>query len=132
MALIIPNESEVDVLSAFIGRPQLSTIVLRLYGNDFAPTDIDNAGSFLDVSIAGYAPIQLSEANWVITAGDPPSTLTYPQVTFNFTGGGIIYGWYMHRQQGFRMVAAERFDSAPLTIPSGGGTLKITPVITLN
>lgn len=129
MALVIPNNGEGDGLDAFVGKTLPSTLVLRLYSSNTTPAETDTAASYTEYAAAGYSAIVLTAASWTTTEG-APSSAAYAQQTFTMTGAGDAYGYYMTRNTGGRIAVAERFTSAPFSIPSGGGTIKVTPQIT--
>lgn len=129
MALVIPNNGEGDALDAFVGKTLPSTLVLRLYSSNTTPAETDTAASYTEYAATGYSAIVLTAASWTTTEGAPSST-AYAQQTFTMTGAGDAYGYYMTRNTGGRIAVAERFTGAPFSIPSGGGTIKVTPQIT--
>lgn len=129
MALVIPNNGEGDALDAFVGKTLPSTLVLRLYSSNTTPAETDTAASYTEYAATGYAAIVLTASSWTTTEGAPSNT-AYAQQTFTMTGAGDAYGYYMTRNVGGRIAVAERFTGAPFSIPSGGGTIKVTPQIT--
>lgn len=129
MALVVPNNGEGDALDGFTGKTALSTLVLRLYSSNTTPAETDTAATYTEYTATGYAAITLTAASWTTTEGAPSNT-AYAQQTFTMTGAGDAYGYYMTRNTGGRIALAERFTGAPFSIPSGGGTIKVTPQIT--
>lgn len=129
MSLVVPNHGEGDALKAFVAHTAMSDLVLRIFASNTTPAETDTAATFTEFSATGYSAITLTGANWTITEG-APSDAAYAQQTFTMTGAGDAYGYYMTRATGGRLALAERFTSAPFSIPSGGGTIKITPQIT--
>lgn len=129
MPLVVPNNGEGDALDAFTGKAAASALILRLFSNNITPAETDTAATYTEFAATGYAAITLTPASWTTTEGAPSST-AYAQQTFTMTGAGDAYGYYMTRTTGGRIALAERFTGAPFSIPSGGGTIKITPQIT--
>lgn len=129
MALVVPNNGEGDALDAFTGKTAMSTLILRIFGSNTTPAETDTAATFTEYAAPGYSAITLTAANWTTTEGAPSQTV-YAQQTLTMTGAGDAYGYYMTRQTGGRLALAERFTGAPFSIPSGGGTIKVTPQIT--
>lgn len=129
MTIMIQNNAEGDALDGFTGKTALSTLVLRLYSNNITPAETDTAATYTEYGATGYSAIVLTAANWTTTEGAPSHT-DYAQQTFTMTGAGDAYGYYYTRNTGGRVAGAERFTGAPFSIPAGGGTIKITPVIT--
>jgi hypothetical protein len=54
------------------------------------------------------------------------TTASYPEQTFTMTAASTDYGVYITNNAGTQVLWAERFSDAPHTLPSGGGTEKIT------
>lgn len=129
MTLVVCNNGEGDALDAFTGKTLPSTLVLKLYGSNTTPAETDVAATFTEYTATGYSSITLTAASWTTTEGAPSNT-AYAQQTFTMSGAGDAYGYYMVRNTGGRLAVAERFTSAPFVIPSGGGTIKVTPVVT--
>jgi hypothetical protein len=48
---------------------------------------------------------------------------------FSFAGANSLYGWYMTDAANTKVYAAGNFVSPPISVPSGGGTLTVTPTL---
>ena len=129
MALVVPNNGEGDALDAFTAKTAATALIMRLYSNNITPAETDTAATYTEYAATGYAAITLTAASWTTTEGAPSNT-AFAQQTYTMSGAGDAYGYYMTRTAGGRIALAERFTSAPFSIPSGGGTIKITPQIT--
>jgi hypothetical protein len=129
MPLVVPNNGEGDALDAFVAKTAMTALILRLYSNNITPAETDTAATYTEYAATGYAAITLTGASWTTTEGAPSQTV-FAQQTFTMTGAGDAFGYYMTRTTGGRIALAERFTGAPFSIPSGGGTIKITPQIT--
>jgi hypothetical protein len=137
MALVVPDEGERATLRAAIKDAVPESLVLKLYKNDRSPADDDDASAFVEATIPGYASVALARANW----NDPAtvagvSTMTYPQVTFAFTGPGDVVGYYLVGATSGVLWWAERLFGPPDYPAAGqhfvnGDTLKFTPRIAL-
>ena len=134
MTFVIPNNSEIDALGAFVNKSTLGDIELRLFTNDVTPSETDTVATFTEASFSGYSSITLTGANWTITAGNP-STAGYAEQQFTCSADITainVYGYYMTRASGTKIVLAERFTGGPYTITNNGDWIKITPQITLD
>jgi hypothetical protein len=129
MALVVPNNGEGDALDAFTAKTAATALIMRLYSNNITPAETDTAATYTEYAATGYSAIPLTAANWTTTEGAPSNT-AFAQQTYTMSGAGDAYGYYMTRTTGGRIALAERFTSAPFSIPAGGGTIKITPQIT--
>ena len=127
MALLVPNVGEKEMLERILNGSD--NLQLHLFQVDHVPAEADTVTSYDEVSTGGYASKSL-DATWNIS-GDPTEG-SYPQVSFDFTGSATIYGYYVTDNGGSILLWAERFSDAPYNIPSGGGSVKITPKIQLD
>lgn len=131
MTLVVPNQGEALLLNAATGKTAATQWTLRLFSNNKTPANTDTEADYTEVSGGGYAAIALTASNWSTTPGSPTSS-SYPQQTFTFTGtiggSGIAYGYYITNAAG-ALVFAERFSSS-FTPTNNGDTVKVTPVLT--
>lgn len=127
MALLVPNVGEKEMLERILNGTD--DLVLHLFQVDHTPVEADVVTSYQEVNTGGYTEISLTAA-WTI-AGDPTEG-SYPQVSFAFTGAATVYGYYVTNGDSSILLWAERFSDGPYNIPSGGGSVKITPKIQLD
>jgi hypothetical protein len=131
MALLVPLVGEINLLGRMLNFASPDDVKLHLYTNNHTPTSSDTTANYTESSGAGYAAITLTGSSWVI-AGPTPATASYPQQTFTYTGAEpTIYGYYVTNNAGTTLEWAELFTDGPYAIPSGGGSVKITPKISL-
>lgn len=130
MALVVPNNGEGDALEYIVNRATPQNLVMRLYASNTTPAETDTAGTYTEYSATGYSAITLTGASWGAPSEGAPSSIAFAQQTYTMTGAGDAYGYYMTRASSGRIALAERFTGAPFSIPSGGGTIKVTPQIT--
>jgi hypothetical protein len=130
MSLVVPNVGEVTALSYLVGKTTTTeNLVLGLYTNNVTPGESDTAGTYTEASGFGYSAITLTGASWTITPG-APTTASYPQQTFTFTGAaGNMYGYYLRRASSLDLVYAERFSDGPYNVVNNGDTVKVTATI---
>jgi len=127
MALLVPDVGEVLLLSYALNKTAPGDDVkLKLFKNDYTPVEGSVVGDFTEADTAGYAAISLAKADWTVATNTGTTTAEQPQKTFTLTGAGTHYGYYITDTAGTGLLWAERFSDAPHTIPSGGGTEKIT------
>jgi hypothetical protein len=88
--------------------------------------------SLTQCTSSGYAPITLVSTNWTTTQTNPAGITTgiYSQQTFTFNTNAIAYGYYVTDTLN-NLLFLERFSGAPFSLPDGGGTVAISPKITL-
>lgn len=108
-----------------------SDIKLRLYTDNITPDRTYSMSSGLTEPGSGYSPITLTGASWSIATSTGVTTAVYAQQTFTFSGAVTIYGYFISNNAGNKMLWIESFTGGPFTLPSGGGTIQITPKITL-
>lgn len=130
MAIVYANVGEEVALKASLNHTAATNLVLRLYSNDVTPGETDTAGTYTELTTSGYAAITLTGSSWTVTPGAPTSA-SYAQQTFQLNGSATAYGYYLTYATSGTLFAAERFSSAPYTVGAGGGTVRVTPVVTL-
>ena len=137
MALVVPNESEVEMLNRLVGT--ISAVdrnqVMKLYTSPSGTITEDfTAASFTESTAAGYAPVTLVPAGWTAATVAGTSTATYsPDVTFSFTAADTIVGYYVVDTTSPTAILlwAEAFSGGPFVLPSSGGQIQITPTLSL-
>jgi len=125
-ALLVPDEGEVNLLSHALNKIASADVKLCLFTNNYTPVEGSVYADFTEAVAAGYARITLTGASWTITTTTGVTTATYAQQTFTLTAASTNYGYFVINNAGDKVLWAERFSDAPHTIPSGGGTEKIT------
>ncbi len=129
MPLVAPDVSEDRMLQYIVNITTPSLILIRLFVNNLTPdrTTIDSDPT--EATEAGYAAIPLP--SWTtVDAGAGLLTAEHADVTFTLTESASIYGYWMTNDDG--MVWIERFSGAPFTLPSGGGTIVVSPSLTID
>ena len=126
MALLVPDVGEVLLLSYALNKTEPTEVKLRLFTNNYTPVEGSVVANFTEATAAGYAAIVLAGASWTIASSAGVTTAAYAQQTFTLTAASTNYGYYITNNDGSQVLWAERYSDAPHTIPSGGGTEKIT------
>ena len=111
MTLLVPDASEIIMLSNFLNKTASEDLVLRLYSNNKTPAEADTEISYTEVAGGGYAAENLTASSWTITPG-APSDGAYPQVIFTFTGAvGNVFGYYITQTTSGKLMWAELFTN---------------------
>ena len=126
MALLVPDVGEVLLLSYALDKVVPGNVFLRLFTNDYTPVEGSVYASFTDATAAGYGEIELEGNDFTIASDGGVTTAEFAQQTFTFTAASTNYGYWVVNNAKNQVLWAERFTDAPHTIPSGGGTEKIT------
>lgn len=132
MSLQAPSVGEVILLQYIVNMVSPTNLVLHLYTND--PTIDQNTvtGNITEVGAGlGYSPITLIGTGWTTSVVSTQGTAVYSEVTFTFTTGQSVYGYFVTSTSA-NLLWLERFSGAPFTLPAGGGTIAISPKITLD
>jgi hypothetical protein len=124
MAFTTPQEGEVQMLNLILNKAAGEELNLRLFSNNVSPGETDTIATYTICSGSGYADINLAHASFTVT-GANPSTFAYPQQTFTLSGALTAWGYVVQGATSSKVYFAENFGSA-FTIPSGGGTIKVT------
>jgi hypothetical protein len=131
MALVAPNVGEVILLRYMLNHTAATDVEMRLYNNNHTPVEADVLGSYTQASAAGYTAVSLPGVNWTVSTSLGTTTGEHSETTFSFTTSATIYGYYVTDDAATGLLWSERFTGAPFNIPSGGGTIAVTPRITL-
>ena len=138
--LVAPKTAELTLLKYIVGKitnvPSGATSgqILHLYSNNYSPdSNAIYPASFTEVSIAGYTAQTLTYTNWTWTTDSSGYATAYygSEITFSFTAGGSIYGYYVTDNS--QLLWCEQFAGAPFTMPSpSGGTIAVQPQLQLS
>jgi hypothetical protein len=133
MALVVPDEGEVQLLKMITGAGAQEDFLLKLYTNAGPPAEADVAATYTEATLAGYAAITLTHgAGWTVSTTAGVTSAVFAAQTFSFTGGPqTINGYYLVGAVSGKLLWAEAFASAA-NIPAGGGSIQITPKIQLD
>jgi len=136
MAISVPDVAEALLLQYIVGLTAPGSPVIHLYEADHTPGEDTSIANFSQTARAGYSAITLTAASWTVTTlsgGGGVTTAQYSQQTFSFTTGADIYGYYItDTLAAGNLLWCERFTGAPFRLPSGGGTIAISPRVTLD
>ena len=128
MSLLVPNVGETLMLKLILNNATQGDVKLHLYSDDITPAESDTVSSYTLVTDPAAKTLTGSSWNTTSIAG----TASYAQQTFTYSGSGTAYGYVVTDNAGTTLLWSEKFSDGPYTIPSGGGTIKITPVISLD
>lgn len=121
------------MLDAVTGKTTETALTLRLFSNNITPSNTDTEASYTEVAGGGYAAIALTAASWVAATVASPSSTSYAQQTFTFTGAttapGTIYGYYLTNAGG-KLVYSQTLTAGVFTPAVNGDNVKVTPVLT--
>ena len=126
MAGVIPNEGEVEFLTRAL---KYEGSKLKLFTNNFTPSGTTTVGSAIECSTGGYSGASLSTSWTISTLAGGTSQAAFAEQTFTFTSGCTAYGYLVTNSAASVVIVAEAFTDGPYVIPSGGGTIKVTPII---
>lgn len=130
MPLVVPDAGEVLALKYMLNHTAPSNVRLKLYSNDKTPAESDVIANYTETVAAGYTDKVLTGSNWVVGTSLGVSTAAYAQQSFTFTTAATLYGYYVTNNGATDLLWTERFTGAPISIPSGGGVVNVTPTIT--
>lgn len=147
MALMVPREGDVQLLTDLLGGGTLEDWKLRLFNSNITPAETDTATTYTahETSFTGYSAKTLTRSVGSSTWNTPvsqapsgsPAWSSRTQVGHSQYGsaaqqwtctgtGDTIYGYFVTGNTSNKLIFAEAFSSAR-TLASGD-TLSITPV----
>lgn len=102
----------------------------RLFSSNTTPTKDDVLGDYTLVSTTwGRIQVDLADFTLEQVAAHVASIQANNIVFTNTSGVSVnVYGYVVYEPTGDKLVAAARFDSAPLAVPDGG-TVVVTPIL---
>ena len=129
--LVCPDVGEVLLLKYALNHTEATDVKLCLFKNDYTPVEGSDIEDFTECTADGYEAKELTGTSFTVGNSGGTTTAEYAQQTFTLTGTSTDYGYYITNNAGTQVLWAERFSDAPHSIPSGGGTEKVTVKITL-
>ena len=133
MSLVVPNAGELIILQYMVNKTDPGDLILHLYSNDQSLVEATVLANLTENTEAGYAEATLAGADWsTALVSTNTATASHTEKTFTFTAGATVYGYYVTDNSKATLLWAERFSGAPFVLPSGGGTIAITPKVTLD
>lgn len=130
MAVIIPNEGEVQALKNDVAAGGVQPTNLALFKSNTTPTA---ATVWADLTIANFSGYMTGTPTWgtVATDGSGKASVASSTVTFTHNGGGTsndVYGWVLYYSipLGATIIRAiERFSDAPVSFASNGDSRSV-------
>jgi hypothetical protein len=133
MLLVFMDESLIHSLLAIAtDYPAGGPIHFRLFTNNITPGRGDTLGSYTEAAWTGYAAVALGAGSFTIQSVVAHlGSIQAPGITFSNTSAGAqtAYGYFITTDSDTTVLAAARFDGAPLTLIPLVGTLVVTPIL---
>jgi hypothetical protein len=121
MALTVSDMGEVEFLTRVL---TYEGSKLKLYTNNATINESATAGTFTECAVEGYAQKTLLATTWTFTT-TATVTASYAEQEFLLTTAVSCYGYLVTNSAGTTLLWAEAFPSV-YTIPTGGGSIKVT------
>lgn len=132
MALTVPNGGEVELLSRMLNATSTGNVVLHLYTSPSSePDETATVATFTEEDDGSYSSVELAGGSWTVATSGGTTTAEYAQQDFTIGGSTTVYGYYVTDSGGTTLLWFEAFGSAA-TLGAGGGTISVTPKITLD
>lgn len=127
MALVIANPFKARLLKSKV--PLLVKLTLRVFQNDFIPSDTSVTSDFTEADYPGYNP--LKPLKWLLpfVRDDGKGEMDACPVRLTMTGGGpanLLYGYYFTDENGY-FAFGYRFPTAPILFNASGATTVFQP-----
>lgn len=127
MDLLFPDTGLIYLLKKAVG----SFLIYDLFINDYTPTLDSTLGNFNRAVWSGYAPIQVPLANWTTenVAAHLGTLIATDILFFNTSPSPVsVFGYYVKDSTDSTLIAAARFDLAPVPI-AVGDNISVTPLL---
>lgn len=135
MALVTPNAGELELLDRML-KDALSTnenTIMRLYSNDYTPSQTTVTGDFVECTFGGYAARTLTRSLWnaaVTVSNKAEASYGTTSVAWTASNSQVCYGYYMVGSNSSVTLWAERFSTARAL--AADDVLSVVPKFTLN
>ena len=147
MALLVPHEGDVQLLTDLLGGGSLENWQLGLFNSNIMPAETDTASTYTvhEAAFTGYSRKTLlrtiSSTTWNTPVSQAPSGTpawsshsqvghsqygSSPQVWTCGATGDTVYGYFIVGATSGKLICAEAF-ATPRTL-ANGDTLSITPI----
>jgi hypothetical protein len=123
-----------EIWELFAAGGVISDLLLRLYVNNHQVLVTDLWSALTECTLAGYDAATLIPSDWSITTGTPTgyAVAAYPAVDFVFdayAGGVTVYGAAVTTESNVLLFGG--LLDTPFAVPPGGGTLTLTPTLSV-
>lgn len=118
MSLVLSNNGEFDSLNHILGKVNPPNLVLRLFKNNYTPSQTSVTSDFTEADFTGYSAITLLPSDWSITEGTPSFAETAYKYFTSTANQSVqnIYGYYLTWVGSGRLFYSERFPSGATQI----------------
>lgn len=131
MTLLVPDVGDTEALKRILNDATPDNLKLKLYTNNKTPAKADTVANYTESTATGYAAKTLTGTDWTYASNAGVTTASFAAQTFTYTAAETVYGYYVTNNAGTTLMWAELFSSV-FNIPSGGGSITITPKFTGN
>lgn len=133
MPLIATNSSKELMLEIIVNKTiSGGDRKLKLFVNNVVPTINTVVGDLTECNSAGYSEKTLEGDQWEVGTLGGLTSASYLEQTFDIDEEVLIYGYYVTNQSGDKILWVERFEGAPFSLPTGGGSIGIELNFNLN
>lgn len=120
MAGVWNDGSLAAALDAILANADFATAKLRLFKNNFTPSNTSVIASFTEADFAGYAPIDLSAWGAAALFAHVAQAQNIATSFVITAGTQNIYGWYVTNAAGTKLLLSQRDPNAPVLLDGGG------------
>jgi hypothetical protein len=118
----------------YLNKASAGNFTLHLYTSNHTPAvgDTNTTYTTIECSLTGYSAHTFAPGDWTGSTTAGVSTYATAGVVFTFSayaGGTTIYGAYLQNGAG-DVIAAALLDTS-FAVPTGGGSVTITPTVTM-
>ena len=129
MGAVITTLGLVPLTASALGKTAIGTLSVHLFVNNITPDITFINITATEMTMSGYAAINLTPASWSITSTGGICTATYPSITFSMTTSTsqTIFGYWIKDSVSGLGIWADTI-SPSFTVPGSGGsfTLNLT------
>jgi len=132
MPLVAAISGDVLLLEYMLNVTAQADCEVHLYNNNHTPTPTDSLTNYTESQANNYSAFRLFGAQWTVASGvSAGATANYATQNFNFSTADTIYGYFVTSPNKAVLLWAEIFTGGPFALPATGGTIALTPKISL-
>lgn len=130
MPLVLANEGDVFLLDCLLNQKPLPFVLYHLFANNHVPQKTDTVADYEELTLAGYAPIQITAGVWSVELSDEEGSAAFaPPATWFVTEDGPAYGYFVTDPSGDILLWAEYLPGGPWPFQAAGSTLRLIPSV---
>lgn len=130
--IVVPDVGLLKLIKWMLGiESPPSSFTFHFYTNNYTPIQSSVLADFTEASGGLIASFNVATGDWTTSVIGGHSDAQADEEDCAVLGSGDLYGYFVTPTSGSDVIWCERFDGAPWSYPSIGGSLLFEPAIRL-